>query len=369
MHRLLSFAKREFVFVIAALAAVVSMVLVPVDGAYAAYIDYRVIGLLFSLMLVIQALIHFGLFSYVSHQLINRAGSVRSLSLILVVSVFFFSMLVTNDVSLLTFVPLTLMVYPTEDKASLRFVVVMETIAANLGSMAFPFGNPQNLYLYNHYQMPFSLFFRAVLPVTLLSLALLVLAVLLRRYSGTLRVENAPPVVMERTKLWVSLVLFVLCILTALRVLDYRLVLAIVSVGVLVLDRRLFSKVDYALLGTFVFFFIFVGNLARIPAVTKALGSTIGGREFLYGVLVSQVISNVPAAILLSSFTTDAVAVVLGTDIGGLGTLIASLASLISFKAYTKSGDSHRGRYLVVFTIWNVLFLVILCVFAALFLL
>jgi len=370
MQGLLAFVKREFVFVVSLVAAAVSVVFVPFDREYAAYIDLRVIALLFSLMIVIQALIKCGLFHVVSRRLVAGAKSVRSLSLTLVIAVFFFSMLVTNDVSLLTFVPLTLMVYPDNDKASLRFVVVMETIAANLGSMAFPFGNPQNLYLYNHYQLPFATFFKAVSPVAALSLLMLILTVYFHRYGGQLGEkgcgEEAP---LDRKRLIVSLVLFLLCILTVLRVLDYRLVLAIVAVTVLVMDRGLYRNVDYCLLGTFVFFFVFVGNLARVPSLTKAIEVSIDGREFLYGLLASQVISNVPAAILLSHFTEDGIAIVLGTDIGGLGTLIASLASLISFKAYGKSGDTAKGKYLLSFTLWNVLYLFLLSVFAEGFLL
>jgi Na+/H+ antiporter NhaD/arsenite permease-like protein len=364
MRKLLAFAKREFVFMVALAAAMFSMAFVPIDGTYASYVDFRIIALLFSLMLVIQGLIRFGLFSAVSRRLAAKAGSVKSLAMILVCSVFLFSMLVTNDVSLLTFVPLTLMVYPKEDRGSLRFIIVMETIAANLGSMAFPFGNPQNLYLYTYYRMPFGVFFKVVFPVTLSSLGMILLVVSVHHYEGMLHRDDTVPVSLDDKKLGVSLVLFALCIMTALRLLDYRLTLCIVSVCMLFLDRKSFGKVDYGLLGTFVFFFVFVGNLGRIPSVTRILRQSIQGREFLYGVLASQVISNVPAAILLSHFTTNSAAIVLGTDIGGLGTLVASLASLISFKIYGRSGDAHKGRYLLLFTVWNFVFLLILSAFA-----
>ena len=363
---MVEFVKREFVLVAALVLAVASMFLVPPDKGYLSYIDYRTIGLLFSLMIVVQAFVRCGLFSLVSRKMLSSVSSVRLLSLSLVFLVFFSSMLVTNDVSLITFVPFTLLVFPQEDHRSLRFVVVMETIAANLGSMTLPFGNPQNLYLYNMYRLSFSAFFSAVAPLALVSLALLFLCVWMHKYEDVPMKNDVGTVSFDKNRFVVALLLFVVCILTVLRVADWRITLALVIVVFLVSGRELFANVDYFLLQTFVAFFVFVGNIARIPSVTGLVSSLLKEHQFLTPLLASQVISNVPAAILLSHFTDNGIALVLGTDIGGLGTLIASLASLISFKAYGKSGE-NKGSYLLSFTIWNLVFLLVLCLFAFVF--
>lgn len=363
VEKIVGFVKREFVLVASCVLALLSVFLVPPDKEYLSYIDYRTIGLLFSLMIVVQAFVRCGLFSLISHRMTNAVSSLRTLSLLLVLFVFFCSMFVTNDVSLITFIPFTLLVYPKEEHRSLRFVVVMETIAANLGSMALPFGNPQNLYLYNTYHLSFATFFSAVAPLAIVSLLLLCLVVSAHRYGNRTIGKSEGVVVFDRKRFLTALLLFAVCILTVLRFCDWRITLALVIVVFLVSGRELFAKVDYFLLLTFVAFFIFVGNIARIPEVTVLVSSLLKDHQFLTPLLMSQVISNVPAAILLSRFTDNGIALVLGTDIGGLGTLIASLASLISFKAYGKSGES-KGSYLLLFTVWNVVFLLVLCLFS-----
>lgn len=358
MRNVLAFLKREVVFTISLLLAILSCILAP-GGNMLASIDWRTIGLLFSLMLVVQAFSSCGVFAWASRKLEEKVHGTRSLAAFLVLLVFMASMLVTNDVSLIAFVPFTLLVYPKEDVQGQRRLVVLETIAANLGSMTLPFGNPQNLYLYSHYQLDTKAFLLSLLPLTAVSLVLLLFACLTIRnqpVGGKTKTEVSNG---NRRQLTLAIFQFLLVIATVLRAFDWRATLIVMLVSTLFSDKKLFGKVDYPLLGTFCFFFIFTGNMARIPAVTSFLTGHISGHEFGYALFSSQVISNVPAAILLSRFTSEGMTLVLGTDVGGLGTLVASLASLIGFKCYTKTGRS-KGAYLISFTFWNLLFLLVL---------
>ena len=247
-------------------------------------------------------------------------------------------------------------------------LVVLETIAANLGSMATPIGNPQNLYLYSVSGITWMEFGRAVWPYAAVSLVML-LAVLAFGKDEPLSGE-----VMEEQKeggegkLWISLLpflaLFVLCLLVVFRVLSYVPVLIVVAAAIFLVNRQLFGKVDYFLLLTFLCFFVFIGNAKRIPEISGFLASLVGGRELLSGILTSQVISNVPAAILLSGFTDNFSVLLTAVNLGGLGTLIASLASLISFKFFAREYPGQKGKFLKVFTLWNLLFLAVLTVMA-----
>lgn len=344
------------------------------DGVYLTYPDWRTIALLFCLMILVAGLRSKGVFTLMGHALLRRAGSLRALSAIMVLLCFFSSMIITNDVTLLTFVPFTMLVFRmTGYEDRIVKLVVLETIGANLGSMATPIGNPQNLYLYSISDLTAGGFAGAVLPYAGLSLLLLLAAVLAGKDEPLMEVEmekktEKHPEKTEkesgRRKLVMEilpfLVLLLLCLLVVFRVLPYIPVLLCVAVAVAVLNRRLYLEVDYFLLFTFLFFFIFVGNLKRIPLVSEALISAVKGRELLTGVLASQVMSNVPAAILLSGFTDRIQPLLTGVNLGGLGTLIASLASLISYKIVTREYPRSRGRFLKVFTFWNILFLALL---------
>ena len=247
--------------------------------------------------------------------------------------------------------------------------VVLETAAANLGSMATPMGNPQNLYIYSHFSMPVADFFRVTLPPTALSLALLLLSVLIiprSKLSAPESPENAPDVPAcasgNRKKLRAALfsAAAAVSLCTVLRLLDWRICLVVVLVCVLTADWRVLRRVDYALLLTFICFFVFVGNLSAVPAVRELISGVVSGREMLVGVLLSQVISNVPCAVMLSGFTGNAEQLLLGVDIGGLGTLIASLASLISFKLYGATAGAKKGRYFAEFSAYNFAMLIVL---------
>jgi Na+/H+ antiporter NhaD/arsenite permease-like protein len=334
------------------------------DAGYASYVDWEVLMLLFSLMTVVAGLKHCGLMDRLSEMLIRRAGDARTLCIALSLACFFSAMLVTNDVALITFVPLTTALLASSP-STLILTVTLETIAANLGSMATPIGNPQNLYLYAHYEMPIGQFFGAILPLTLASLVLVVLAAfLVRPEAVSLPSQQAGE--MKTSALWLHAAQFVVCLLSVLNVLPKWVCFVAVLVSTFVYDRTLLKQVDYALLATFVCFFVFVGNLGRIPAVSAALGGALAGNELEMGILCSQVISNVPAALMLSGFTQDACELMRGVDLGGLGTLVASLASLISFKLYMKASGAKAGKYLGVFTVMNLGFLAVLYALAKL---
>ena len=369
MSSLRSFVRREPVFVIAALAAAISCCFVPPDRDYIAYLDWRTLALLYCLMTIVNGLRQAGLFAHLAHSLCARAGSLRRIGLLLVLLCFFSSMLITNDVALLTFVPFAVVVMGmAHHRKELLYVVVLQTVAANLGSMLTPVGNPQNLYLYSFYDFAIGDFLKVTFPVWGLSLLLLLLAGLVLR-AEALSVFLGEEPGMDRRAVLVHLALFVVCLLVVLRVLAWYWMLAIIVAVLLVLDRKLLLKADFMLLLTFVAFFVFSGNLARIPAVARSIRGLMAGREYLVSLLMSQVISNVPAALLLSGFTERSHALLLGVNIGGLGTPIASLASLISLKLYSHSEHADVGRFLLVFSLMNLLFLLLLSAFAAAFLL
>lgn len=360
MSAIRDFFRREPVLVIAALAAGVTCFFVPPDASYLGYLDLRTLALLYCLMTVVCGLRKAGLFSHLAHTLCEKAGNLRRISLLLVLLCFFSAMLITNDVALLTFVPFAVVVMGmAHHSRELVFVVVLQTIAANLGSMLTPVGNPQNLYLYSRYDFAFGDFVRVTLPIWLLSLVLLVLLTLfVRSEKLALFLGEAPG--MDKRMLLVYLALFGLCLLVVLRVLPWAAMLAVLLAVLLVYDRRILLQADFLLLLTFVAFFIFSGNLARIPAVADALRALMRGREYLVSLLASQVISNVPAALLLSGFTDRARALLLGVNVGGLGTPIASLASLIALKLYSHAEHAETGRFLLVFTLLNAAFLLVL---------
>ena len=359
MKKIIDHIRGEKVLLIAFCAAAVSMLIVPPDAGYAGYVDWNVLMLLFALMAVVAGLKACGLMDRLSSALVSRVGNARALCAALSLACFFSAMLVTNDVALITFVPLTAALLAARPD-QLIMTVTLETIAANLGSMATPIGNPQNLYLYAHYEMPMGVFLRAVGPLTLMSLVLVLAGCLLVKKEPVAAQTAGEEKRIAALPLWLHGAQFAVCLLSVLNVLPKWVSFALVLVSTLVYDRKLLKKVDYALLATFVCFFVFVGNLGRVEAVSGLLSRVIAGREMEIGILASQVISNVPAALMLSGFTEDAAALMRGVDLGGLGTLVASLASLISFKLYMKAPGAKAGRYLAVFTGMNAAFLAVL---------
>ena len=367
--KLKQFIQQETVLTVAAVLAVLSMFFVPPDAQYAGYIDFRTLSTLFSLMSVMAGLRRQGVFDRLGRALLARTRNTLQLVLVLVGLCFFGSMLITNDVSLLTFVPFTFVVLnrlgPDAHRSLLIPVVCMQTIAANLGSMLTPIGNPQNLYLYGKSGMSMGAFVRLMLPYTLVSLVLLLVwaAITCRKSSVVLSAGSLsaqPDAPHNRNVILLDLILFAVCLLSVIRVLPYGVAFAAVLVCTLCADRSTLRAVDYSLLLTFVAFFIFIGNLGRIPAFSGWLQELLTGREVLVAVLASQITSNVPAALLLSGFTAKTESLIIGTNLGGLGTLIASMASLISYRQIARELPQEKGRYFGLFTLSNLIFLAIL---------
>lgn len=379
------FFKKETVCCIAFLLAVVSMFFIPPSVNYFSYIDFRVLALLFSLMAVVRGFSSIGVFTRLGTMLLTHVHSLRMLSALFIFLCFFFSMLITNDVALITFVPFTILVLSmAEQKKFLIPVIVLETIAANLGSMLTPLGNPQNLYLYTISGLSIGAFVRIMLPYSFVSAILLLIFILFlpkdtvstataantANSTNTVTASNTSNVICEAVKarknprilFTAYLILFLLCLLTVLHILPYQIMFLLVLTGFLLLDYRVLNDVDYFLLLTFLCFFIFIGNMKQISLVHELISKLLVHHEVLMGIGASQIISNVPAAILLSGFTDDYSALLIGVNLGGLGTLIASLASLISFKFYTNSNGNDTRRFLGIFTLYNVIFLGVLFV-------
>ena len=365
-HLLFKFIKNETVLCIASFTAILTMFFIPPSQIYLTYIDFRVLGLLFCLMAVIAGFNKTGVFLLLSEKILMRVANVRSIALVLVLMSFFSSMWITNDVALITFVPLTILILTmTGHTQHLIIIIVLQTIAANLGSMLTPVGNPQNLYLYSQYNIPIMEFLSITLPYTIISLLLLGITVMFLpkehisfTLTNTTKTDKHEPYIIAMYS-----GLFLICLACVLRIIDYRATLLVVFLCILLFDRSVLRKVDYYLLLTFVSFFVFVGNIGNIPIVNEFLASLLKGRELLISILSSQIISNVPAAVLLSAFTTDYKAMIIGTDLGGLGTLVASLASLISYKFYSRTPNANPAKYLGIFTLYNLGFLAILCLF------
>jgi len=358
---ILMWIKGEAVLCIAAVCALVSMLFVPPSIEYLAYIDVRVLCLLFCLMTVVLGFQACGLFDVLAQKMLEGERRNRAVYLMLVMLPFFVSMLVTNDVALITFVPFTVLVLELVQRRDMLIrIVVLQTVAANLGSMATPVGNPQNLFLYANYELSAGQFFGLLVPPTLVSLVLLAIASILVK-GETIHVTFLEKTRLRETKkLVIYGVLFGFCLLSVFKILHFGLLTLIVALAFFVLDRELLKKVDYSLLLTFICFFIFSGNLGELPAVQELLGGMLQKNTLLTSIAASQVISNVPAAILLSGFTDNWKELLLGVDVGGLGTPIASLASLISLKLYMKAEGAQPMKYMIVFTVANLIGLAIL---------
>lgn len=365
MNILKNLIKNETVFCVSFFLAVLSAFFVHPDAAYLTYPDYRTLALLFCLMIIVAGLQSLGIFSMLSQFLLKKVHGIRSLSLVMVLLCFFSSMVITNDVTLITFVPFTILIFRMGGQVRrVLKLIVLETIAANLGSMATPIGNPQNLYLYSVSDLTTAEFAWATLPYAGLSLLLLTAVIIAAKDEPLLEIVVTEPAESPKAGLLRSAIpffaLLILCLLVVFRLLPYQPVLICVMAAVLLLKRKLYLSVDYFLLLTFLCFFVFIGNMKRIPEINALLVSAVQGRELLVGILASQIISNVPAAILLSGFSSDFSSLLTGVNLGGLGTLIASLASLISFKFFSREYPDRKGAFLKEFTIWNLVFLAVL---------
>ena len=352
LQKLYVFFRKETVLSIAVILALLSMFWVRPDKAYFTYIDFRTLGLLFCLMAIVAGLKAVGIFDILAQKLLMGTSGTVGVIRLLVLLCFFLSMVITNDVALIT-------------------IVAMQTIAANLGSMLTPIGNPQNLYLYARAGMSAAELITLMLPYSATALILLLIWI-------QVAAAKAPHVCgseKDKTLLGFSdrkelnmeylaayLILFTICLLTVARIIPYQIPLVLVLIYMLLRNRENISRVDYSLLATFIALFIFIGNLGRIPQFSSFLERIMAGRETLTAVLASQIMSNVPAALLLSGFTDNYRALIVGTNIGGLGTLIASMASLISFKYIAKENRNLRGKYLGIFTASNIIFMIFMLI-------
>jgi len=358
-----AFFRAQPVLVIAFAAALATVFIIPPDAEYKGYCSRTVLIQLFSLMLAVSGFRSIGVFDRATSLILRRTGSIRSLGRVLVLICFFASMLVTNDVALLTFVPLTIIVFGKDpDEKSRITTIVLETAAANMGSMLTPVGNPQNLFIYDKYNMSVQDFIAAVLPAGAASLVCLMGLCLLLPKTPCAAPETSD-VTVSRGKAAAYSAVFMLCLACVLRLVPDWSCLIAAAAAALIFDPSLLRKVDYALLATFVCFFIFVGNIARIGAVSDFFRDILSGKEMFVALGLSQVISNVPAAVMLSDFTDNGKSLLLGVDLGGLGTMIASLASLISFQIYRRSEGAKPLRYTLTFTAVSLAMLAVLIPF------
>lgn len=362
----LNFIKKEIVLCVAGVLAIATAFVVHPSKAYIDYIDFKVLALLFALMLVVAGLRQMGVFTAIIRKLVAKVHTTRVIELILVFMPFFAGMVITNDVALITFVPFAIELLQMIGRSrDIVYIVVLQTIAANLGSMATPIGNPQNIFLFTAFDMNMGDFLGTMMPYVVLAMLILAVCVCVLK-SETISVSEGTDEEINITgwKLGVLIGVFAICIACVARVLDYRVMLAIAIVGILLVDAKLFLKADYILLITFVAFFIMIGNIRSIPEISSRLSEIVQGREIAAGILSSQVLSNVPAAVLLSSFTDNGRALLAGVNIGGLGTIIASMASLISFRIYGGMEGAKKGRFMGVFTALNILFLIFMVILA-----
>ena len=361
------FLKKNIVMCVAAAAALITCFLVPPDADYLGYFDWKTLACLFLTLAVVCALRNIKFFTIVARRLVKISGNLRGLFLMLIAITFLGSMLIANDMALITFLPLGYFALSvSKSEKYMAYLFVLQNISANLGGMLTPFGNPQNLYLYSFFNIPVTEFCGSMLPPFLLAVTMLVLCCLpIKVQKLTLTDSFDEPLNKKRTVLYLAL--FAFSLLIVFRVIPYWIGLIIITAVLLWVDREALLMVDYGLLGTFFFFFIFAGNLARIDAVNALFSSWLEKDTLLISILSCQGISNVPTAILMSQFTTNYKSLLLGVNIGGTGTLIASLASLITFSEYRILYPEKSKQYFWLFTGVNAAFLIIMTVAAKLF--
>lgn len=356
----LHFFKSSVVLLVALAAAGITCIFVPVDREYLGYFDLQTLACLFCTLAVVAAFKNIRFFEWLADVIVRRFKNMRNIVLALVFVTYFGSMIMANDMALITFLPLGYFVLESCGNRKLTaFTFIMQNIAANLGGMLTPFGNPQNLYLYSFYSIGAGEFFRIMaLPFAVAFVLILGVCLFVKPQGAQVlsRPHNAPPV-------WRSVAyaaLFALSVLIVFDVFPYYWGLLAVAVCLLVLDFRAVLRVDYGLLLTFCAFFVFSGNMARIPAVRDFLGGLIALDPLAFGVLSCQVISNVPSAVLLSRFTSDYASLLVAVNIGGLGTPVASLASLITLNTYRRVRPGETKKYILKFLLINFSFLAVL---------
>ena len=360
MTKVIEFVKKNVVMEIAFIAAVITMFFVPPDKEYLGYFDFKTLSCLFCVLAVVCALKHIRFFYILARKIVESFGNIKYCVLSLVYITFIGSMLIANDMALLTFLPLGYFILDaTKQQKYMAFTFIMQNIAANLGGMLTPFGNPQNLYLYTKFNIPNGEFVSIMLPPFIISVVIITVCCLIFVKSEKLTIEDSP-VRLDMKRAGIYLALFVLSIAIVFRTIPYVLGLVVIPAVLLVMDRKALKEVDYPLLLTFVFFFVFAGNMARIDVVRELFSFLLNKSVLLFSVISCQFISNVPSAILLSQFTENYPELLLGVNIGGVGTLIASLASLITFREYHKHNPKKTLYYVGMFSLFNFAFLFLL---------
>ncbi len=358
--------KNNVVFFVALTAALLTMFIIPPDEKYIGYFDFKTLACLFCTLAVVNALKSIGFFGYIAGKIIIRAGNLRIATLLLVYITFIGSMFIANDMALLTFLPLGYFVLDSSGKKKyMAYVFILQTIAANLGGMLTPFGNPQNLYLYSKFNIPDGEFISIMALPFAVSIALVTVCCLF--FPGEHIAVTDSGKALPRGKTAFYLALFALTVVMVFRLIPYYIILPVVFVAVLFSDRKSLLKVDWFLLMTFAAFFVFSGNMARIPAVSAFFSALLEKNTLLTSVLSCQVISNVPSAVLLSQFTGNYRDLLIGVNIGGTGTLIASLASLITFRMYVAHNKGGGGKYVLLYSAFSFAFLLILTVVSSIF--
>ncbi|MBQ2686498.1 MAG: citrate transporter [Clostridia bacterium] len=357
------FIRSNAVLCIAAVLAVFTALIVPPDKDYLGYFDLKTLSCLFATLAVICALKNIKFFTIIACKIVSKAGNVRALALALVYITFIGSMFIANDMALITFLPLGYIALCSTGKEKyMAHLFITQNIAANLGGMLTPFGNPQNLFIFTKFSVPTLEFMSIMAPPFIVSILLFTLScIILPKEKLDIIDDESVKLPKKRTAFY--LILFALTVVMVFRVLPYYVCLPIILIAILISDRSALKKVDYALLFTFVFFFIIAGNISRIDLVSEFFSSLLEKSTFLTSVFSCQIISNVPSAILLSEFTENYKELLLGVNIGGAGTLISSLASLITFKEYTSHVKGKTLSYLVRFTVMNFAFLAVLVIF------
>ncbi|WP_310603258.1 SLC13 family permease [Anaerosporobacter sp.] len=358
--RILQFAKSQAVLTIAVFAMLITCIFVPIDKAYLGYFNLSTLATLYCTLAVVSAFSHIHVFEIISKNIVLKLHNLRNATLGLVFITFFGSMLLANDMALLTFLPLGFYVLnSTRNKQAMAFTFIMQNIAANLGGMVTPFGNPQNLYLYSYYHIGNAEFVSIMLPSFLAATVLIVIVCcFVKPLPLTLKKDDDYTFNKQRTLIYS--ILFICSILIVFRVVPYLLGTIAITAALFFLDKKAIKEVNYPLLLTFCAFFVFSGNLARIPAVHSLFNTILPINPLLFGILSCQFISNVPSSVLLSHFTTDYQSLLPAVNIGGLGTLIASLASLITFSEYKKHNSGKEKSYIIKFSAINFGFLIVL---------
>ncbi len=351
-----NFIKKEIVLILSVSLAIITSF---ISSPKLSYIDFKVLILLFNLMVVVAAFKELKVLDSIAISLLKKCSTYTSISFALVFITFLASMVVTNDVALITFVPLSIVVAKKSDINVLK-IVILQTLAANLGSSFTPMGNPQNLFIYSFYNLDPSDFFKITAPLVIFSVLFLSI-IILKSKKNNLDLHLEDVEIKNKKDVIFFSILFAIILLSVFHIVDYRLAFSITLLTVLILNKKLLTQIDYSLLITFIGFFIFIGNISTMDSIRSFMMGILNSPQstFITSILSSQVISNVPATMLLSGFTNNFKELLLGVNIGGMGTLIASLASVISYKIYTNEFKDDSSTYLKYFTFYNVLGLIV----------